>query len=283
VPDLSNVEIAEQFLELAQLLEQQDANPYRAGAYRAAARTLQQTRKPVVEILSEEGVEGLRRLPGIGERLAGAIRELLETGKLSTLERLQGEMNPVEVLMTVPGIGQELAERLHKEHDIDSLEGLELAVHEGRLEDVPGFGRKRVEGIKDTLAVRLGRRWRKRESGEAEEPSVAELLDVDREYREKAAAGKLPKLAPKRFNPNGEKWLPILHAERGDRHYTALFSNTARAHELGKTDDWVVLYFDAGKGERQVTVVTATSGLLEGKRVVRGREAGCRRYYQAQS
>lgn len=284
MPGMSNEEIAEQFLELAQLLEQQDANPYRAGAYRTAARTLRYTDQPVTGILAEEGEEGLKRLPGIGERLAGAIRELLETGRLSTLERLRGEVNPVEVLMSVPGIGRELAERLHEQHGIDSLEDLEFAAHAGWLEQVVGFGHKRVEGIKDTLTTRLGRRWRTREAEPimAGAPSVSELLDVDREYREKAAAGKLPKIAPKRFNPTGEKWLPILHTERGERHYTALFSNTARAHELEKTNDWVVLYHDDGGGERQATVVTSTSGPLEGKRVVRGREAECRRYYQVQ-
>jgi hypothetical protein len=109
------------------------------------------------------------------------------------------------------------------------------------------------------------------------EPDIELLLEVDREYREQAAAGNLRKIAPKRFNPKGEAWLPILHAQRGDWEFTALFSNTARAHDLGKTDDWVVLYFHSDQGpEGQRTVVTETSGPLEGRRVVRGREAECR-------
>ncbi|HEX6053193.1 MAG TPA: hypothetical protein VFZ21_28190, partial [Gemmatimonadaceae bacterium] len=65
----------------------------------------------------------------------------------------------------------------------------------------------------------------------------------------------------------------------GSRHYTALFSNTARAHELRKTRDWVVLYFDGRDGERQHTIVTATTGPCKGRRVVRGREAECEAYY----
>ena len=69
-------------------------------------------------------------------------------------------------------------------------------------------------------------------------PPVQSLLDVDREYRQSSAAGRLPKIAPKRFNPEGLAWLPILHTDRGKWHFTALFSNTARAHELGRTDDW---------------------------------------------
>jgi hypothetical protein len=106
------------------------------------------------------------------------------------------------------------------------------------------------------------------------EPGVELLLDVDREYRERAAKGKLRKIAPRRFNPSGEAWLPILHTQRDDWHFTALFSNTAQAHDLGKTDDWVVLYFHTDHGpEAQSTVVTETSGPMEGYRVVRGREA----------
>jgi putative hydrolase len=103
----------------------------------------------------------------------------------------------------------------------------------------------------------------------------------DREYRAKAAADKLKKIAPKRFNPNGAAWLPILHSDRGRWHFTALFSNTARAHELDKVRDWVVLYFhsDSG-GEAQRTIVTETRGVLAGQRVVRGRERECLPVYE---
>jgi DNA polymerase (family X) len=67
----------------------------------------------------------------------------------------------------------------------------------------------------------------------------------------------------------------VLHTTRGDCHVTALFSNTARAHELHRTHDWVVLYFDGRDGVRQCTVVTETRGTLADLRVVRGREREC--------
>jgi DNA polymerase (family X) len=69
----------------------------------------------------------------------------------------------------------------------------------------------------------------------------------------------------------------VLHAERPGWHITALYSNTARAHELGHVRDWVVLYAeDDAHHEHQYTVVTASRGTLVGQRVVRGREAECR-------
>lgn len=103
---------------------------------------------------------------------------------------------------------------------------------------------------------------------------------MDREYRTRALVGELPRIAPRRFNPRREAWLPILHTERGRRHYTALFSNTAHAHALGRTRDWVVLYADGEHGERQWTIVTGFSGELRGKRVVRGREPECLEHYR---
>jgi hypothetical protein len=59
-----------------------------------------------------------------------------------------------------------------------------------------------------------------------------------------------------------------------------LFSNTAHAHQLGKTREWVVLYHDGGQGERPYTVITAAHGPLAGRRIVRGREAECIEYYR---
>jgi hypothetical protein len=146
------------------------------------------------------------------------------------------------------------------------------------LETIAGFGAKRLAGIRDSLAQRLGR-VRMPPRIEAP-PSVAELLDVDREYREKAAAGQLQRIAPRRFNPAGESWLPILHTRRGTRRYTALFSNTARAHRAGKTRDWVVLYSDTGVGESRHTVITAAFGPLRGRRVVAGGETECIAVYK---
>lgn len=107
------------------------------------------------------------------------------------------------------------------------------------------------------------------------EPGVAELLSVDREYRSRAAAGELHRIAPRLENPDRVPWLPILHTHRGPHDYTALFSNTPQAHALGRTGDWVVIYLDGDAPERQYTVVTPRRGPLAGSRVVRGREREC--------
>jgi len=235
--------------------------------------------KPLAEIWREDGEEGLRAVVGIGDRLATSLRILITTGCLPMLNRLRGETDPVALFESVPGIGHALAERLHNEFEIDSLEDLEAAAHNGRLFDIAGIGKKKLAGIIDTLATRLGRVRVQGQRIKTDEPSVEELLDVDREYRDKAASGELPTIAPRRFNPRRDAWLPILHTHRGERDYTALYSNTARAHELGRTRDCVVLYYDGGLDERQATVITAQRGVLRGRRIVRGREQECEEFY----
>ncbi|MBI4400856.1 MAG: DNA-binding protein [Nitrospirae bacterium] len=284
--EILNIGIAQRLREVARLLEEQGANPFRVHAYRHAAETLDRLDRPVTELLEAEGMEGLRKLPGIGESLARSIRDLVKTGRLPMLDRLRGEADPVALLASVPGIGDALARRLHHDLGIDTLEELETAAYDGRLTEIAGIGQKKLAGIIDSLASRLGRVreriGRSEAEGPAGEPSIGEILDVDREYREKTAAGTLHRIAPRRLNPSGEAWLPVLHTQRDTRHYTAMFSNTARAHEFGKTRDWVILYYDGGRGERQCTVITAQRDPFRGKRIVRGREAECVTYYRAQ-
>jgi hypothetical protein len=279
-----NEQIAEWLRQAADLLAAQGANPFRVSAYRRAADTVAGWPESLAEIHSRKGREGLDALPNIGEGLANAIAEMLTSGRWNQLERLRGSLDPAALFQTLPGIGPELAKRIHDALHVDTLEALEQAAHDGRLEAVPGVGRRRATSIRAVLTDLLDHRRLRRPAAAAQtkrgDPPVALLLDVDREYRDKAEAGKLPTITPKRFNPEGKAWLPVLHAARGEWHFTALFSNTARAHELARTRDWVVLYFyDDAHVEKQQTVVTETRGSLTGRRVVRGREAECRAYY----
>lgn len=282
-----NRELARLFDETAGLLEAQGANAFRVAAYRKAAEELRGLQTSVRQVVEHEGREGLVRLPRIGESLSRSIETWLRTGTLGILLRLRGEEAEERELMSIPGLGRELAHRIHHDLHISSLEELEEAAHDGRLATLPGFGQRRVQSIRDQLDARLRRRARRQsdERAHAGDPSrsrlppIEELLDVDREYRRLAGEERLPRIRPRRFNPSGEAWLPILHTTRGRRHYTALFSNTARAHQLQRTRDWVVIYFD-DRFEGQWTVVTERQGELSGRRVVRGREPECLAFYR---
>ena len=275
-----NQDIASRLREAADILEQQAANPFRVRAYRRAAETISRLDEDLPALVEQGGIDALVELPNIGRGIATAINEILATGRWAQLERMRGSLDPVQRLQAVPGIGPGLAEHIHDELHVDTLEGLELAAHDGRLEALKGIGPRRAEMIRASLENMLGRvRPRGYETVQGG-PSIAVLLDVDREYRDKAAAGTLPTIAPRRFNPKNESWLPILHTERDEWHFTALFSNTGRAHDLGRTRDWVVIYFyNDHHEEGQHTIVTETRGPLVGNRVVRGREDECRDFH----
>ncbi|HUL49388.1 MAG TPA: helix-hairpin-helix domain-containing protein [Gemmatimonadales bacterium] len=274
-----NRDVAARLDEVAGLLEAQGANAFRVAAYRRGADAVRRLQEPVSLVLEQRGVEGLEQVPHIGPSLARAIRSIVDTGRLPMLDRLRGESDAVAVLESVPGVGPVFAQRLHEDLGIDSLEDLEAAAHDGRLAQIAGIGEKRLAGIRDSLAGRLAGVRIGSDVAAEEQPPIDEVLSVDREYRSRAEAGQLKLIAPRRFNPEGKAWLPVLHTERGERRYTALYSNTARAHLFGRTRDWVVVYVDHGRGERQCTVITARRGVLKGKRVIAGREAECARYY----
>jgi DNA polymerase (family 10) len=275
-----NLDIAGRLDEVASIFVDQGANRFRVQAYRNAANVLRSLPDSVAEIFQREGIEGLEKIPGVGTSIARAVRDILLHGRLAMLDRLRGESQAITILASVPGIGNKTARRFHDDLGIETLEELEMAAHDGRIENFPGIGTKRLAGIRDSLAHRLGRIRRKAIAPPSKRlPPVAELLDVDREYRQKATGEKLTKIAPRRFNPKHDSWLPVLHTMRNRRHYTALFSNTAHAHELGKTRDWVVLFCDNGDTEHRFTVITSEFGPLQGERIVAGREAECERYY----
>jgi ribosomal protein S13 len=283
----TNADIADLLEQIADQLEHQDDNPYRIQAFRNGAKSVRGTPRPLTEIVEKEGGEALTQIEGIGRGLATTIFEFIHIGRSNYLDQLQTRQSPEELFKRVPGIGTKLAQQIVHQLGISSLEALEQAVHDGRLQRVEGFGPRRVAAIRHSLAGMLGRSAppQARPHGSTGQdktpPEVALLLEVDAEYRRKAKAGELIKLAPRRFNPKNEAWLPVMQIERDGWSMTALFSNTARAHELGKTYDWVVIYYQKDGPEAQCTVVTETQGRLKGKRVIRGRETECLQFYRA--
>ena len=279
-----NKDVGEKLREIALLLEAQHANPFRSRAYLNAANTLDNLKPDLRDLLQDEGLKGLIELPGIGAGIAHSIYEYVAIGRMTRLESLQGGSDPVHLFQSIPTIGRVYANRIHDRLHINSLEALENAVYSGQLNKVEGLGTKRKQAIEAWLSKHLGERSQPSalKHPANHQADIALVLKVDAAYRSKAEAGKLPLITPRRFNPENKAWLPVLHSTAQHWHFTALYSNTELAHKLNRTHDWVVIYFyDDHHQEGQNTVVTETHGQLQGKRVVRGREAECFDYYHA--
>lgn len=78
MPTLTNADVARVFVQLATMLELDEANPFRVRAYREAARVVDALPGPVAKLAVEEGA--LEELPGIGKDLAQKIRDVVERG-----------------------------------------------------------------------------------------------------------------------------------------------------------------------------------------------------------
>jgi DNA polymerase (family X) len=279
---LNNGAIADRLGELAEYFVRHGANEFKVRAYRNASQKIRSLDFPIASKATE--TDELVEMPGIGQSIAQAVKTICRTGTHPLLSSLPGKSKQSALLATVPGLGPKTAEMIHEKLGIETLEDLEIAASDGRLAALPGIGRKRIRSIKESLAGRfqhyIPTRLKLVESGQ--KASIADLLSIDDEYRQKAALRHLPEIAPRRFNPEHRIWLPILRTTRNGVPYTAMYSNTALAHQLGKTHDWVVIYADKSP-TGPTTIVTSHRGPTSGKRVVRGRESECLEYYRAQA
>jgi DNA polymerase (family 10) len=152
---IHNADIAQVFGEIADLLEIQGTNPFRIRAYRNAARIVGELGRELSRAVAAG--EDLTRLPGIGEDLAGKIRELVSTGRCQMLEKLHRDLPPaIGELLHVPGLGPKRVRALWHELEIQTAEQLCRAARDGRIRALPGFGEKTELNILRAVEARAG-------------------------------------------------------------------------------------------------------------------------------
>ena len=269
-----NEDVAGRLDEVAQLFAAQGANPFRVRAYKRAAETVRRLSRPVSEILEQEGLEGLTGCQA--------------SAKVSRVPSATWWL--VVAWPCWKGFGARATPRRSWRRSPASAGSSPIAcITTSRSRRSKTWKPPRTTGGSSTRWASARNVWRAfairwRTGSSVCGPHRPAAMERPRSSRfstwtvntaTRRPPASSPKIAPRRFNPSRVAWLPILHTTRGRRHYTALFSNTALAHQLGRTNDWVVIYWDDGRGERQCTVVTARRGLLGGQRVVRGREVEC--------
>jgi DNA polymerase (family 10) len=150
-PVVTNRQIAEVLSGIANLLENQNSNPYRIQAYRNAARGVLDLNESAAEILARS--EELP-VPGLGHRLRARIKELVETGTMTFYNDLSMSLLPPEVrrLMAVEHVGPRTAIRLYEELNIDTPEKLWWAAQHHRIRNLPGFGMRSELRLQEAAA-----------------------------------------------------------------------------------------------------------------------------------
>jgi DNA polymerase (family 10) len=151
---VENAEVARLFREVADLLELQEANPFRVRAYQTAARTVEGLAQPVDKIMRAGGPKALTELPGIGQDLAGQIDEIVRTGQLARLRQLQHRVpKGLTALMRVRGLGPRRARALYRGLGLHTVAQLERACRAGKIRTLRGFGAKTEANILHELAA----------------------------------------------------------------------------------------------------------------------------------
>ncbi|MCA9260887.1 MAG: DNA polymerase/3'-5' exonuclease PolX [Planctomycetales bacterium] len=150
---MNNREIAAVFEQVADLLEFQDANPFRVRAYRSGARKIGDLSEPLAEIANDPDRK-LTDLDGIGKDLAEKIGVLLETGALPMLDELLEQISPgVLALLRVPGLGPKKAAAIYRELGVENLDQLRQACEQQQIRNLKGFGAKTEETILKGLDI----------------------------------------------------------------------------------------------------------------------------------
>jgi len=171
---MNNRQLADTFTLIADLLEIKGEIIYKTLAYRKAADSLTSLGRDANEYWKEGK---LQDIPGVGKAIAEKIDELLSTGKLEFLEKLEAEIPPgLADWLPVPGMGPKKIALIWKELGITELSELEKAAKDGKLRDLPGMGEKSEQQIIEGIAslarrsgrIPLGRAW----------PLAQEIIEV---------------------------------------------------------------------------------------------------------
>lgn len=148
-----NIDIANIFNEIANFLEIEGENPFRIRAYRNAARTVRGLGSELKDMAAAG--EDLTELPGIGKELAAKIHEMLETGTVKALSKLQQRVpKSVTEILKLPNLGPKRVRTLYQELKIENLQQLSEAAGQGCIRALDGFGEKIEKAIIDAVAAR---------------------------------------------------------------------------------------------------------------------------------
>jgi DNA polymerase (family 10) len=157
---VQNAEIAAMFDLTAELLEIAGESPFRARAYRRAARVIDGLPRSVGSVISGGG--NLAELPGIGKDLAGKIGDIVSTGHFELLDKLKKQLpGDLGDMAALPGLGPKRVKLLYDELKVRSVDDLRRVLMNGRLAGLKGFGPVSAKKLAAALEKpREGKRFR---------------------------------------------------------------------------------------------------------------------------
>jgi DNA polymerase (family 10) len=144
---MKNHEIVRILKNISILLYMDDIQ-FKPRAYEKAALTIEALEEDLEKTYAEGGVKALKQIPGVGERIAEKIEELIKTGKLEFYEELHKKV-PVDLenLTAIEGLGPKTIKILWQKLKVSNIYELEKAARTHKISQLPGFKKKTEENI----------------------------------------------------------------------------------------------------------------------------------------
>jgi len=147
---IQNNDITILLRKIADLLSIKGADEFRIRSYRDAASTIEKLNEDLNDKVQKG--DDLTELPDIGDSIADKIKEIVKTGSLDQLQKLEKEVPPqLTELLNIEGLGPERVNDLYRELNIESMDDLEEAVKNEKIRDIEGFGTKTEDKIRKEL------------------------------------------------------------------------------------------------------------------------------------
>ena len=191
-----NQKIAEQFAEIADMLEVIGESVFRIRAYRRASDMILGLSEDLAE-LHEKDDARIEEIPGIGKDLHAKIVEIIETGSCAMHGRLVEKLSPgILDILRVRSVGPKKAKLFYEQLGVDNIEKLKSAAESGALATLPGMGEKSEQAILTSLsqATHLKKRIPIYEALPAAEDYVAYMKKL-KETKQVEYAGSLRRRA----------------------------------------------------------------------------------------
>ncbi|MEL7119019.1 MAG: PHP domain-containing protein [Bacteroidota bacterium] len=145
---MTNKDIAKTFQFLGNIMELHGENQFKIRSYQNAYLNLRKLATP----LSDMSAEDRASIKGVGKAITAKIQELLDTGKMETLERYKSQTpEGVQEMLNIKGFGPKKIRVIWKDLGAETIGELLYAVNENRLIELKGFGQKTQEDLKNKL------------------------------------------------------------------------------------------------------------------------------------
>ncbi len=144
-----NQQLAELFSRLAALMQIRGENAFKSIAFQKVARVLEDT---PVDLRQAAAQGALDDIAGVGESSRRIIRQYLETGHSADYDEVAATVPPgLPALLDIEGLGPKTLRLLWTEKSITDLQTLQTALDSGALDDLKGFGKKKLANLRKSL------------------------------------------------------------------------------------------------------------------------------------